>query len=295
MQLKIVPKIEETIDERYKRLRDKAFDQQNGKSEKIKPTLLFLPGMGEFFRAMPNHIARSSLYAPIAKRERVFHRDTVLVTRSDAQITYTGEQLDEADADLTLQLIFEARSVPLGLPVKLKRSTLLTDMGRATGRTQYQWLHSRMKALTVATLFIEAKNHAGESKFKIGHTEGFHILQRFTYDEEAGIYTFLLDPRWITLFANREFTYINWKKRLQIGRGQDMAKTLQRLVATSSDLVQRYSLEWLKEKMQYAGRMRDFREALIRAMNELERLEIIAASKIEISTKRKEQTVWTRL
>jgi hypothetical protein len=36
---------------------------------------------------------------------------------------------------------------------------------------------------------------------------------------------------------------------MQIGRGQDMAKALQRLVATSADSVQRYGLDWLKRKL----------------------------------------------
>jgi hypothetical protein len=69
-----------------------------------------------------------------------------------------------------------------------------------------------------------------------------------------------------------------------------MAKTLQRLVATSADQVQRYALDWLKDKMEYAGRMRDFRDAITRAVNELERLEI-ASGRIEDSTKGKPQLV----
>ena len=68
-----------------------------------------------------------------------------------------------------------------------------------------------------------------------------------------------------------------------------MAKTLQRLVATSSNPVQRYALDWLKGKMEYSGRMRDFLDALARACAELERLEIITAHKIEGSTKGKPQ------
>ena len=80
---------------------------------------------------------------------------------------------------------------------------------------------------------------------------------------------------------------------MQIVRGQDMAKTLQRLVATSSDPVQRYALARLKETMQYGGRMRDFRVALERAMRELERVEIAARWQIGQSTKGNDQlTVW---
>jgi hypothetical protein len=50
-------------------------------------------------------------------------------------------------------------------------------------------------------------------------------------------------------------------------------------------MVQRYALDWLKGKMEYNGRMRDFRDSITRAVHELERLEIIANGRIEDSTK----------
>lgn len=253
------------------------------------PKQMFLPGMDEVMRAMPNHIGRSSLYAPVARGRRKFHQESVLASRNDALITYTGEQLDEADADLSYQLIYEARLHPLGVPVPVNRAALLAALGRGEGKSQYDWLHRRMKAMTVATMFIEAKKPDGSTKYAIGKTEAFHILQRFFYDDDLQSYVYILDPQWRTMFSNREYALLDWGKRLKIGRGQDMAKTLQRLVATSSDSVQRYELAWLKDKMQYTGRMRDFKIALIASVAELERLEIVLAGKLEISTKGKEQ------
>lgn len=251
---------------------------------------LFLPGMDEFMRALPNSIIWSSLFAPIAKDDpRTFHRETLLVTRGEVVMTYTGEQLDEGDADICMQLIFEAKSYPLGQYVTLNRAKLLRSIGRCTGNKDYQWLHRRLKAMTVATLFIETK------KYEIGKTKAFHILAHFEYNDETKRYTFALDPRWVTLFGNREFALLDWEKRLQIKRGQNMAKALQRLVTASSDTVQRYALDWLKEKFQYTSPMRKFRTSLKHAMLELERLEIMAGSRIEHSTRGKEQAVWTRL
>ena len=72
-----------------------------------------------------------------------------------------------------------------------------------------------------------------------------------------------------------------------------MAKTLQRLVSTSSNTVQRYGLDMLKAKMEYQGRMRDFRSALTAAVQELERLQIVAKGKIATNTKGAQQlTLW---
>jgi hypothetical protein len=88
---------------------------------------------------------------------------------------------------------------------------------------------------------------------------------------------------------------IDWEKRLQIRKGQDIAKALQRLVSTSNERVQRFRLSWLKERLQYRSPMCKFRLSLKAAMQELERVEIIAAARIEMSTKGEEQAVWVRL
>lgn len=280
-----------------KKLEFKAQERVAEKTKQIAatPVQMFLPGMDELMRAMPNPVARSSLFAPIAKGARKMHGGTVLVSRRDAILEYWGEQLDEADADIVLQLVFEARQAALGHPVTINRAAFLRTLDRSTGKHDYQWLHRRLKALTAATLIIEAKRPDGSIKYRIGDTQSFHILAGFGYDAQAEAYTYTLDPQWRVLFGNSEFALIDWQRRLQIRRGQDMAKALQRLAATSSNREQQYELEWLKVKMQYAGRMRDFRTALERAMRELERVKVIANGRIEHSTKGKEQAAWTKL
>lgn len=253
------------------------------------PRQLFLPGFD--IGAFPNHLNRSSFIAPIARGRRKFHRQSAMVTRRDCTLEYTGEQLDEADGDLVMALIAFAQPFPVGTSVPLNRAELLRKIKRSTGKHDYEWLHRRIKALTEATLFLEARKPDGSTRYSIGKTISFRIIASFSYDDEAETYSYSLDPRWVQMFGNREYSLISWDKRMQIKRGQEMAKTLQRLLATTSDPVQRYALNWLKNKMEYGGRMRDFREALTRALRELERLEIIVRGCIEDSTKGKPQLV----
>lgn len=255
------------------------------------PQQMFLPGFD--IGAFPNHLNRSSFIAPVARGRRKFHRQAPMVTRKDCVLEYTGEQLDEADGDLIMALIAFAQPFPVGTSVPLNRAELLRKIKRSTGKHDYEWLHRRIKALTEATLFLEAKKPDGSTRYAIGKTVSFRIIAAFSYDDEAEAYSYSLDPRWVQMFGNREYSLIDWDKRMQIGRGQDMAKTLQRLLATSADPVQRYALDWLKGKMEYASPMRKFRGALARACAELERLEITTAHKIEDSTKGKPQlTLW---
>lgn len=250
---------------------------------------LFLPGFD--IGAFPNHLNRSSLFAPIARGPRVFHRQTAMVTRRDCILEYTGEQLDEADGDLVMALIAFAQPFPFGASVPLNRAELLRTLNRGTGKQQYEWLHRRIKAMTEATFFLEAKKPDGSTRYRIGKTVSFRIVVEFSYDDKTETYSYILDPRWVQIFSNQEYSLIDWDKRMQIGRNQDMAKTLQRLVATSSDPVQRYAVDWLKKKMAYGGRVRDFRGALNNACTRLKQLEIIADHAIEESTKGNPQLV----
>lgn len=265
---------------------------------------LFLPGLDDFMRAMPNHIARSSLFAPIgrgsrSKKSKVTLKDVILFSRADATIKFWGEQLDEAQADVWLQAMHEAIKRPLGEAVVIKRSEFLKSIGRHNGGNEYQWLNRTMQSLTFAMLVIEVSKN-GKPKFSIGKNSALHLIESFNYDDASESYSFRVDHRWRLMYENREFSLIDWQKRLQLRH--DMAKSLQRLVATTDQSLQRHALDFeengppgLKKILQYSGRMRDFKIALKRATDELERVGIVAGTRFEISSKKKEQIVWTRL
>lgn len=260
----------------------------------LPPTTLFLPGLSEISRAMPNHIARSSLFAPVARGRKKMHKEMVLASRKDAVLTFWGEQLDETQADVWMQVMHEAIKAPLGDAVPINRARLLKAIDRDTGNYEYKWLHRTMKALNFAMLIVEVTKE-GRPKLEIGRTEPFRLIDKFIYDPELESYIIRIDPIWRFLYRNREYALIDWKKRLRIRKGQDMAKALQRLVATSNESVQRFQLAWLKDHFQYFSPLRKFRISLAAAMQELERVEVIAAGRIELSTKGVEQAVWTRL
>lgn len=255
------------------------------------PVPMFLPGLEEFLRAMPNHIARSSLFAPVAPGRKTLHDGTILVSRGDAVIRFYGMQLDEAQADVWLQAMHEAIKQPLGELVIINRAAFLKAIGRTASGQNYRWLHRTMRELAFAMLVIEVSKD-GMPKLVIGQTRALHMIDGFDYDDVAETYTLRMDPRWCGMYGNREFALIDWDKRMRFGQHQNMAKALQRLFATSNDVPQYYPLDWLKRKLEYGGRQRDFTDALTKAMRELERLEIVLPAplwKIGANTKGKQQ------
>ena len=270
-------------------------EQEQDRQKAKEPAPVFLPGLEEAMRAMPNAINRSSLFAPVARGRKKYHDKTVLVSRSDAVLEYWGLQLNELHADVVLQLLFEARNFPLGMQVHINRNRFLGSLGWGNSGTEYKRFHRYMEDLTAAMLVIESKHPDGRSKYKIGRAESFRIVEKFRCDENGENYSYILDPRWVMMFGNREYALLDWAKRLQISQGQDLAKALQRLFATSDESPQRYALDWLQEKMQYSGRLRDFKVALDRSLKELKRLEIMNRWGIAQSSKGNEQlSAWTK-
>lgn len=254
-----------------------------------------LPFWPDSDRALPNHVARSSLFAPIQRGRRKLHDGNEIVSRSDCRILFSGKQLDEADCDVWLQALHEARSVPLGEPVIINRAEFLRSIGRAKSSDSYDWLHQVFNRLAFGMIAIESKRYIIGKGPSSARSEVLHLIEGFSLDPAIDEYVLRLDPRWLAAFSNREFSRIDWQKRQAIRKRTDLAKRLQRLIAASGDEVQRYSVEWLKSVCVQEGRLRDFRQALTEAMAELERLEIIAGAKFETSTRGVEQVRWNRI
>ncbi len=251
-----------------------------------------LPLWPELDRAIPNHLARSSLFAPIAPGRRKQHDRTEIASRSDVRILFSGKQLDMADCDVFMQALFEAHRAPLGEKVFIKRGSFLKATGRSTGTTDYAWLHESFRRLFMGAIEIEAKG------YKIGgnaKSSALHLISGFDYDAEQDTYYLLFDPRILALFSTKEYALIDWAKRQHLEKRVDMAKWLQNYIATHEAGIHRIGLRLLKSWMDYSSPMNKFKVALTEALSELERLEIIAGARIEDSTRREKQAAWTKL
>lgn len=254
-----------------------------------------LPGLADIWRAMPNHLARSSLFAPVARGRKRRKEGEVIPSRGDAEIRFWGPQLDEAQADVWMQALFEAGRTPVGEKILINRADFLRSIGRKTGQFEYKWLFNTMVALQGSILVAFQVRRDG-SKARIGRCdESLSMISGFSHDEAAGTYVLRVDERWSDFFGSNSYSLIDWTKRKQFGLQQDMAKSLQRLIATSRTAKQHYELVWLKERLAVTSELKGFRRNLKKAFVELERLEIVSDARIEKSSTGREQAAWTRL
>ncbi len=281
---------------------DVLFDEVWGKAVKLKKskpkvktpvfTECWLPRTNDTKRTMSNHIARSSLFSPVARGRKRVLRDEVLVSRIDAVIRFSGDQLDEAQADLWMYLMHLASKKPLGEMHEVSRATVLKAIGRADCKAQYDWLLRSMDALSFAMLTIETYKHSGKTmKLKLNRV--IHLINGFDTILGTGNYKFYVDPRWAEVYSN-EYALINWELRKQIRQGQDTAKAIQRLVATSNNKQQFYNLDWLQKKLNLTSPLRKFKLYVMSAVAELIRVGIIVDGKFRINAMDVEQLVITK-
>ena len=261
-----------------------------------------LPQLCKKARTMPNVITLSSLFAPIGTKngKRPYYEGAIVPSRNDSTVEYWGQQLDEADADILLELVYRAVDTKLGSPVlNVRFAEFLRAIGRDIGTANYQWLDRRIMAIAAAAMLIS--KHSKRTHYQAGSKEEdedgnrrlFRFIQDYNGSFKRRVFSYALDPRWPLLFSNEEFGLIDWEQRMAMKRGAIMARALQRLIATSAS-PPGYRLDMLKERFRYRSSMYKFKQALRNAVMELERVGLIEAGRITRNRDGYEQLVLTR-
>lgn len=233
-------------------------------------------------RVIPNYLARTPLFSPVRPGRRKHHESELLASPKGFEIRFSGEQLDQSDCDVFMQLIHEARGKTLGEPVALNRSDFLFQIGRDNGGKNYEWLSSVFKRLNGARIHVESE------RYKVNVA----LVSKTIEDKVTSSFQVALDPDIIKIFSGKEYTFIDWEKRKSIEKRVDLCKWLQNFICSNEKGLQRNTIENLRNWSGYNSPLRKFREALLEAVHELERVDIIAgASFYDENIKVK----WTRL
>jgi len=222
-----------------------------------------MPLFPELESAMPNHLARSSLFAPIRRGRRGMFDKVKLSSRDDVSIYFSGKQLDMADNDVYLELLRQAQGRLFGESVPVSRYAILKELGRPTGQAQYKWLHESIRRLTFAMVDIEATRYKA----------AFHLIDSFELDKETGEYVLRIHPEVRKLFARGEYGFINLERRRELSRRIDLAKWLQNYICSHRrGDQQRVTFAKLHKWTGSSSHLRDFRRYVTEAMKELERV-----------------------
>jgi len=224
---------------------------------------LSLPFWSNDKRAMPNHIGRSALFTPVKRGPREFFESEVIWSRQDVVISYTGVRLDEADADLWMQLLHLFRDTPGNEKVYFNRSDLLCSLGKSRTSTAYKWLEEAMTRLHGA-IKLKSKKYVVSSP----------LIQKYAIDEDNNQYFIMIDSQIAQLFGNQEFSLFDWKRRLKLKYA--LAKSLQRHIAASSQTTQIFSyVDLLRRFRRENTEIKYLKRDLKRACRELVEVKIL--------------------
>src|SRR6266481_3593988 len=116
--------------------------------------IIQFPLFPESTRPVSNDMARSALFSCIQGKDRRFIKDALLATVEGIEIRFTGEQLNQDDHDLLMQLVFMAQCKPLGSWVTAPAYGILTALGRQIGGKQYRELRTDIARLAAGMVII---------------------------------------------------------------------------------------------------------------------------------------------
>lgn len=231
-----------------------------------------LPLWPELTRIMPNHLARSPLFAPTKRGKRTIYDREKLASREDVEMYYTGKQLDMADQDVFFQSLqlFSGKDLT-DRYITVNRADMLRSIKRDTGNSNYKWLEEVMHRLKTGTLTIITKRYKTE----------LSLIDEWTKDEETGQFKIGVNPKIKMLFSNNEFGYINWPNRMAIEKKVDLAKWLQSYISAHQKGAQRHRFDTIKKLCGLKARINDFRVDVEEALKELVRVGEISSLQID--------------
>lgn len=156
-------------------------------------------------RAAPASVLRSALFGLVPRGQRRYI-DGPVASWSGTAISYEGDALDQADLDVWLQAVHEARHDGNLFASRIELRPFLRALGRAEGKGNRDWLHSVFQRLQRGSVQISA---GGGRQY-----QGSLVLE-FSFDPEAEAYVLRLSPTLTALFAS-DYVRVPWDVRLSL-------------------------------------------------------------------------------
>jgi len=206
-------------------------------------------------RPVVNEIARSALFAAIQGKDRQLVKDVLVAASGDTRILLTGEQLNQDDLDVLMQLAAYASGRPAGEYIPLPVHSLLKDLGRGTSGKEHKQADAEIKRLRKTAIEIQTPEYT-----YIGN-----LIKDAVKHEKSGAWIYKLDEKLHLLYEGRNYTLIDWEKRKKL-KGKDLARWLQAFYATHAEpYPMKVETLWRLCGSKNAN-LRDFRRSLKKAL-----------------------------
>lgn len=232
--------------------------------------LLHLPVIPQETRPTVNVIANSALFAAVQGKDRQDLKKCLLDTQDGVEIIFSGEQFNQDDHDVLMQLVYAASRYELGTPVTVSAHSLLKALGRGTSGKEHNQLKAEIDRLVHGTIYLKTKrfDYVG------------HLIDDAQQDKKTKFWTYRANPTLGKFYDVGNYTLIDWEERKAL-KGKDLARWVQLQLSTHArpfpmkiETIRRLSGSKNKQKS-------DFKRKLQTALNDLKSLGIIAEWRID--------------
>lgn len=231
---------------------------------------------------MNNYLARTPLFSPIKRGARKMLDRVRLASPEGCNAFYTGKQLDMADQDGYLALLQLAAEVGPDQPVILNRAELLRRMGwKTVSKAAYAWIDGLFARLATGTIELDTPKLRAWAR----------LMGKGQINKETGEFQFSIPAESLTLFGGQTYAFVDLAKRRALEKRADLAKWIQTYAASHAPGQHSVSVENLHKWSGSQQRMRDFREGLAEALDELRRVGVLTAWEF---AERQKKVRWNR-
>ena len=245
----------------------------DGKAAEEEPRgpakVIQLPLWPEPKRGAINAVLRSALFAAVQGKGRVALDRELVAAQQGIEIRFTGWQLSQSDLDVWEQVLHLARTQALGTECYFTAHGFLKAMGRQTGKSDHEWLKSVFSRLSATDVQI---SHKGRTYFG-------SLIEGGIRDEDTGRYVVEINPKLAKFYGRSQWTQLDWDQRQQL-RGKPLALWLHGFYASHATPYP-LSVAYLhKLSGSQTKQLRNFKQALARALQDLEAIGAIKSFEI---------------
>ena len=164
-----------------------------------------LPLREDFFRGLPNEIARSSLFnSRNTAVKRTWHTGESLFVLGDVEVTYRGEELRQMDEMVWLQVLHLARVQPLNEWVEFLPTAMVTALGWTRGKNNYDRLRTILARLQATSLQLQSH--------RIQTGVSLSLIRKFEW-KGLKSWRVMLEPEMSVLFPEDYYSRVLLKDR----------------------------------------------------------------------------------
>jgi TrfA protein len=242
-------------------------DEPEPQKVEQKGQLILFPQWADDRRAAVHAIFRSALFPALNNKQprRYYLQLEQICSVEGVKVLFRGEQFDQSDLDVYLELLNIAHETPFGVECCFTAYSLLKALGRPTGYSDHKWLYAVIIRLCAGT--VDMTDH------KVRYFG--HLVEGGTKDEITSHYTIRFNPDFARLFKAGMWASLDSQQRRDLGRNQT-AKALHAYYSTHA-APGPHSYEKLAALIGLQNKKtRDLKANIIKAHGELKRVGLLS-------------------